>query len=216
MSFVVNTTEKSPGLRGSPYMNSQRKLTKMAAALGMLALLAAAQSEAAPGNGAGSEGSLAFVAEANLEYGGDNVAEVFFTNGESQHVKTGQGVTLALGAHFRPAASAWDFSATAGYKFVTTAAKNADLGIDRVVLKFTGSYTFPNEWWIGAGPVWHTNTKFNGDGFLPDVEFDDAVGAQVGIGWRWIGLTYTSMDYDSDLTGKLDASNIGAAFAWKF
>ena len=110
------------------------------------------------------------VLEASAEFGGDNIAEVFYTNGTTQNIKAGQGVTLGAGAHYQPAASLFDFTATVGYKFVRTAASNANLGIDRVVVKLTGSYTLPNNFWLAAGPVWHVGTKFKGDGYLPDVD----------------------------------------------
>jgi len=109
-----------------------------------------------------------------------------------------------------------DFAATVGYKFVRTSDYNTDLGIYRVVLKFTGTYALPNHFWIDAGPVLHTDTRLQGDGYVPDVHFDDAWGVTVGAGWRWIGVTYTNIHYNSELTGRLDASNVGATFTWKF
>jgi hypothetical protein len=156
------------------------------------------------------------VLEGDLEVGGDNVAKVFFTNGDSQTIKAGQGGTLAVGAHVQPAGLPLDFTATVGYKFVTTAASNANLGIDRVVFKFTGAYLLPHGLWVDAGPVWHTAVKFKGDGYLPDVNFDDAIGGTVGFGWKWIGVRYTDIHYKSDLTGTINASNGGVTLLWKF
>jgi hypothetical protein len=58
--------------------------------------------------------------------------------------------------------------------------------------------------------------KFNGDGYVPDISFNDAVGGTVGFGWRWFGIEYTSIRYTSSITGGVDASSVGATFAWKF
>jgi hypothetical protein len=75
-----------------------------------------------------------------------------------------------------------------GYKLVRTAAYNTKLGVDRVVVKFTAAYMLPNNFWVDDGPVWHTEVKFNGDGYVPDISFDDAVGGSGGAGWRqWQG-----------------------------
>ncbi len=160
--------------------------------------------------------SRGVVLEGAFEAGGDNVARVFYVNGDTQNIRAGQGGTLAIGAHYQLADTPWDFAATVGYKFVRTSDYHSDLGIDRIVFKFVGSYALGRGLWIDAGPVLHTDTRFNGDGFVPDIKFDDAVGATVGVGWRWIGLTYTNIHYRSPLTGSLDASNAGISFTWKF
>ena len=165
---------------------------------------------------AADSGHLGVVLEGAFEAGGDNVARVFYLNGDTQDIRAGQGGTLAIGAHYQVAGTPWDFAATVGYKFVRTSDYHSDIGIDRVVFKFVGSYDLGRGLWIDAGPVLHTDTRFNGDGFVPDIKFDDAVGATVGVGWRWIGVTYTNIHYHSPITGSLDASNGGVSFTWKF
>lgn len=84
------------------------------------------------------------VLAADAEFGGDNVVKVFYVNGSTRDIKARQGVTVSAGAHYRPASSALDFTATVGYKFVRTSDYNTDLGMDRWVLKLTGSYSFQN------------------------------------------------------------------------
>jgi hypothetical protein len=181
----------------------------LAGALGAPVMNAAAAAEDAKGH-------LGFVAQADLEYGGDNVVTIIFTNGDTQKIKAGQGATLSLGGHYKPAASHWDFSATIGYKFVTNASSNSDLNIHRMVYKVLGEYRFDNNWWLTAGPVMHSGTKLDGDGFVPDVKFKSSTGAQVGVGWKWVGLTYTTMKYKGPFPGSVDANAIGVSFAGKF
>jgi hypothetical protein len=67
----------------------------------------------------------------------------------------------------------------------------------------------PHNFRVDAGPVWHTDVKFNGDGYVPDISFDDAFGGGVGAGWRWFGIEYTSIRYKSALTGTVDGSSVG-------
>ena len=182
----------------------------------LLALLAVAFAPLSRAQGVPAPGHFGPVLEVSGEFGGDNVAEVFYRDGTSQNIHAGQGVTLAAGVHYQPATFPIDFAATVGYKLVRTEAYDTDLGMDRVVIKLTGTYTLPNHFWVDAGPVWHTDVHLNGAGYIPDVDFDDAFGATVGVGWRWVGVTYTNIHYKSQETGSIDGSNVGVTFIWKF
>ena len=163
-----------------------------------------------------SHGGFGVVLEAAGEYGGDNLVKVFYRDGYTQDIRAGEGVTLSAGVHYLIPNVPLDISATAGYKFIRTSDYHTDLGVNRVVLKLTGTYELPRHFWIDAGPVWHTAVKLNGDGYVPDIDFDDAVGVTVGAGWRWVGISYTNIHYTSGLTGNIDASNAGVTFTWKF
>jgi hypothetical protein len=186
------------------------------AVLTLAAFACTHRAEAGMGEPTGEPGHVGVVLEAGGEFGGDNLVEVFYRDGGSQNIKAGQGVTVDGGVHYRPVSLPIDFAATVGYKFVRTAAYNTDLGVDRVVFKLTGTAPLGNHFWITAGPVWHTGIKLNGDGYVPDINFDDAVGGMAGLGWRWFGVTYTYIKYRGPFVGSVDASNVGFSFAWKF
>lgn len=157
-----------------------------------------------------------FVGEMNLEFGGDEIAQISFVDGSTQKIRTGQGVGLNGGGHFRPAGWDVDFSGTLGYKYVTTKATNADINIGRVTFKLLATYDPFDSWWVGAGPEWHMGTKYDGDGFTPNVKFQDSVGLTIRVGWRWVGLSYTNMEYKVQSTGrKVDASSIGLLVWWR-
>ena len=161
-------------------------------------------------------GHLGAVLELEGDFGGDNIARVFFTDGSTQSIKAGQGIAGAVGLHYQLATLPFDFAVMAGYKYETTRASNADIYLDRVEIKAVGTYELPNHCWLDAGPVWDTGTRLHGAGYLPNVSFDDAIGATVGVGWRWIGIAYTNIHYSSAITGNVDASNVGVTLAWKF
>lgn len=164
-----------------------------------------------------SGAKFGFLVGADLEYGGDDIITVSFTDGSDQDIKTGQGATLSVGGYFKPQeSSGFSARATVGYKFVTTAASNADIGIDRIVYELVGDYEWANGFWVGAGLVQHTGVKLDGDGFGPDVDFDDATGITAELGWRWIGLTYTKIDYEDEFGGEWDADSVGLSFIWRF
>jgi hypothetical protein len=184
------------------------------AALLVIGLPLGAQAQGYPQPDA--NGHFGLMAEVAAEFGGDDAIEVFYRNGDRQTIRAGQGVTLSGGVHYQLPSAPLDFAATVGYKFVTTSDYHTDLGIYRVVFKLTGTYELPRHFWVDAGPVWHTAVRLNGDGYVPDVDFDDAFGGTVGAGWRWIGLSYTFIKYKSPATGDVSADNVGITAAFKF
>ena len=97
-----------------------------------------------------------------------------------------------------------------------TAAENADIKMTRSTLQLNGIYRFANDWYAGAGFVQHMSPELDGDGFFEDVEFDDANGFNVEVGWRWVALHYTKMEYSSPGFEDVDASNVGIRFTYRF
>lgn len=168
------------------------------------------------GNGSTRSRRFGVLLDGALEFGGDSVATVSFTDGSTQEVRSGQGVTLSGGLYFRPL-SVVDIRATAGYKLVTTKASNADITLTRYVLKLTADYLLPGGFRIGGGPVQHMNIQFDGGGIGPSAEFDNAIGYVAQLGWKWLAVSYTGMKYQpSNSTQKIDANSFGAAFSWEF
>lgn len=162
---------------------------------------------------------LAWVVEGAVEFGGDTVAKVYFTNGSSQNIKTGQGVTLAAGGQYRASRkSPFAVTGTLGYKFVSSQDANSSLGIDRLTLELTGRYRYTPNGWLGAGVVRHNNIKFDGGGLGPDIRFEDATGLAAELGWRWIAVSYTKIKYQAQapFTGKANASNFGLIGTYAF
>ncbi|HEY6124049.1 MAG TPA: outer membrane beta-barrel protein [Steroidobacteraceae bacterium] len=158
-----------------------------------------------------------FLAQLDLDFGGDDLATLSFTNGESQNVKAGQGVAFGIGGYFRPVESVpFELQGILGYKVVLTAADNADIKVTRTTLQLNGIYRFASHWYVGAGYVQHMSPELDGDGFFEDIEFDDANGFNAEIGWKWVGLHYTSMDYSSDGYEDVDASHVGIRFTYRF
>lgn len=190
------------------------------AATAATGLLLSAYSVVATAQGPAPQGpaptaGFGFVLEGVAEFGGDEVATVYFEDGDDQDVKTGQGVTAAVGGHYRTAGfSYWDFRATGGYKYVTTKADNADINISRLVWEVAADYVFPNKWWLGGGITHHSGIELDGDGYFEDVEFDDATGYTLEAGWSFIGVSYTGMDYKA-YGETVDASNFGVFLIWK-
>jgi hypothetical protein len=189
-------------------------MNKMLLAAAGVAALTLSAVPVAHAEDAGKRGG--WILGADLDFGGDDVATVDFTDGSSQDIAAGQGVTVSAGGYFRPVESSpFVVRGSIGYKYVTTAADNADINMSRVVMQLMGDYNFNSDWWAGFGLVHHSGTELDGDGFFQDVSFDDATGFAAEFGWRWVGLHYTNIEYDSEFGGTVDASNVGIRFvAW--
>jgi len=190
-----------------------RKLMTIALlATAMLLGSAAAQAQAVKHT---TRGGL--LIQTDLEFGGDSVATVAFEDGSEQDVDAGQGISLAIGGFFRPSATTpFEISGSVGYKFVTTAASNANINLSRTVLKLNATWWFENGWFVTGGLTHHLSPELNGDDFFEDVHFDDATGFSAEVGWRWIALRYTNIEYSHPLFEDVDASSIGLGFTWRF
>lgn len=182
-----------------------------AALLGVMTVCGAVAQAADTGKRGG------FLAQMDLDFGGDDIATLSFTDGDTQDVKAGQGIGIGIGGWFRPVASVpFELQGALGYKVVFTAAENADIKMTRSTLQLNGIYRFANDWYAGAGFVQHMSPELDGDGFFEDVEFDDANGFNVEVGWRWVALHYTKMEYSSPGFEDVDASNVGIRFTYRF
>ena len=157
-----------------------------------------------------------FLGQLDLDYGGDDIATLAFTNGDTQNIKAGQGVAFGVGGWFRPAESVpFEIQGILGYKVVFNASDNADIKVTRTTLQLNGIYRFANDWYAGGGYTMHMSPELDGDGFFEDIEFDDANGFTFEFGWKWVGLHYTSMEYSSPGYEDADASHIGIRFTYR-
>jgi len=161
-------------------------------------------------------GHFGFAGNLNLEFGGDEVARVYFQDQSEQSVRAGQGATLALGGHYRPADSNFDFTATVGYKFVTTKATNATISLNRTVFELRADYFLPNSTWIGAGPVWHSGIRLDADGLAPNMDFGTASGFTVKYGWKWIAASYTAIKYKDEFGLTYSGDAFGISLVGRF
>jgi hypothetical protein len=152
----------------------------------------------------------------DLDFGGDDLAIVSFDDGDTQDVKAGQGIHFGVGGWVRPIEDVpFELQGFLGYKYVTTAATNADIKVTRTTLSLNAVYRFPNGWYVGGGLLRHMNPKLDGDGFFEDIDFDYATGFNAEVGWKWIALHFTDLDYSSDGFQDANAGGIGLRFTWR-
>lgn len=152
-----------------------------------------------------------------LELGGERVAEVYFTNGNTQSVRAGQGISVAVGGELQvPQLERLLLRATVGYKYVTTAADNAHIRLTRVPIQLTVNYMLTEQLRAGAGLALHRGIKFTADGIGQDITFQGAAGPTFDLAYRGIGLMYTAMSYTDQFGKKYKANAVGLAFTAVF
>jgi hypothetical protein len=190
--------------------------TACLAALALLLPSIVLSQESSPAQSSVRSGpALGFALDLGFEFGGDDFLEVLFTNGETQKLRAGQGGTLAIGGILRPSAtSPLSVRGTVGFKFVTTAADNANIRFTRIPVELVGSYHLPNGVRLGAGVVHHANNRFNGDGFVADASFKPATGVTAEVGYKAVALTYTALSYAVDGGTSFNGGSIGVQLLW--
>jgi hypothetical protein len=157
---------------------------------------------------------LRFLVAGALEFGGDEVAEVYFTNGNTQSVRAGQGGTIAVGGQYQFAgAEKFLLRATVGYKYVTTEADNVHIRMTRVPIQLTANYMAAKKLLLSAGFVMHRAIRFNSGGIGNNIRFKPANGSVIGISYAGIGVTYTTMRYRNEFNDAWSANAIGVAFS---
>ena len=152
-----------------------------------------------------------------LEFGGDDVVTVTFTNNESQDLKAGQGVGAFGGGLLRPhQESMFELRGTLGFKYVTTAASNADITLTRLVWELEPRLRFGPGFWVTIPAILHTHIEYSGDGFSSDQSFDNAIGTGLRFGWRGLALRWTYLEYTDRSDRSYDASSLGFSASYPF
>lgn len=158
-----------------------------------------------------------FLVEAGVEYGGDEILQVFFTNGEDQTMRAGQGGTIAVGGEFQfKDVKHLMLRTSIGLKYNTTAADNANIRLTRFPFHFTPFYKINNDFRLGVGITTHLNPNLKGDGFLQDIAYKSSVGPRFEFGYKWIALTYTSVKYKDETGENFSANSFGASVSFTF
>jgi hypothetical protein len=157
---------------------------------------------------------LRFLINGGLELGGDAVATIGFTNGSSQKVNAGQGISVGVGGELRLLSSEkLRLRGSVGIKYVTTAADNAHIRLTRIPLILTGNWMIDDSWRIGAGLASHQAIRFNAGGIGQNFKLTSPAGPIFEIAYKGIGLSYTMLTYSDELGVAYKANSIGLTFS---
>ena len=158
--------------------------------------------------------TAALLYEAGLEYGGDELLTLQFTNGEEQVMLAGQGGYASIGGELRLANVDYlALRATVGIKYNTTAADNANIAFTRIPVNIVPHFYFDEMIHVGVGITTHQRVRLNGDGFTPDVDFAGSISPRFEIGYGGCALTYSIQDYTSQAE-VLSGSSFGISFTY--
>src|SRR5262245_22959732 len=153
--------------------------------LGVLLFVVVAMASQAHAQGANGRQPtrVGWAFQLDLATGGD---DLYNRETHASETNLGQGVTASLGAFFRPnPGSDFQLLGLVGFKSgVGLPASDEEADVTRWVFQLLASYPLENKWYVGGGPVVHTNPKYVDE--YPDaldVDFDDAVGATIEGGW---------------------------------
>ncbi len=154
-----------------------------------------------------------------LHFGGDELAEVFISDGYyyqyEESIDAGELLSLSIGAEI-DLTEIITLQATIGYKIDSVSGDNADVHFERFPLNVM---VFSNNgpWRYGGGLTYHLDPSFETSGDLaqPDIAFDDAVGFVAEVDYFltenfFIGGRVTIIDYDFvNSTVSADGDSIG-------
>lgn len=153
--------------------------------------------------------------EGAVEFGGDDLATVVFTNGDDETIKAGDGVSIHAGFKHKFNAGTSMLKGTLGYKFHNASDSNSDVGTRSFPLNLSLTQKLEGDWHVSGGLTYQMNTQLDGDGFFQDVQFDDSLGTTFGVGYSFFTLSYTNLDLKIN-GNEVDASSIGLRFSTAF
>lgn len=152
--------------------------------------------------------------EGGFEFGGDEILQVFFSNGGDQTMRAGQGINLGLGGELQFAnLKQFMIRSAISLKWTPTAADDANIMFLRFPVHLTPFWKINDDFRFGVGITTHLNPKLRGDGFFPDVSYTSNTNPRFEFGYKWAALTYTPMKY-TDQDGEVFSGNsIGFSFS---
>jgi len=159
---------------------------------------------------------LHFLAGGGLTFGGETLATVDYTNGDSEDIRSGGLVQVYAGVEYR-FSNSLSMQGTAGYHFDNTSGRNGSVRFTRYPLELLGHVHVSDKFRLGSGVRFVLNPRLNGSGFANnvDTDFKNTVGFLVEaeylitphIGVKVRGVTETYKTKHSNETA--DGDHIG-------
>lgn len=178
-------------------MNKISLINQLTAAIGLAAISSLCQAAASQ-----AEQSVRVVVTAGLTAGGDTIAKVKYSNGDSVNINGGGLVQLGAGVQFHPPGKPFSVLATLNYHVDNATARNGSARFDRVPLELLGFYHFNDRWHLGGGWRHTLNPKFTADfdnqpSLTVNYKDADSLVLQLGFGTArfWGGLRYVNESY---------------------
>lgn len=155
--------------------------------------------------------SFSFSLGGALEMGGDAIAKVYFTDGGDQSVHVGQGGSLLAGVE-QKINSYLSVRGVLGFKYLTTAANNANITLTRFPMRISGVVKLSPAFWLSAGYMTYSGIKFNGDGIIENFTLKTKGGPAFEFGYKNVSLIYNAIKYKDNFGFDYAGNSIGVSF----
>jgi hypothetical protein len=156
-----------------------------------------------------------FVGTAGLSYGGDTVATVQYTNGNSTDIKAGGLYYIGGGLSLEFTGTPWSVQGLLGYHADSATASNGDVSFKRTTFDGQAFYRFGNNR-IGLGLVRHMSPQYKANiDYQPPVTVDFNTATGVSLEYNWLppgskfGLSVRAVhiSYDASSVNGVPVSN---------
>lgn len=159
-----------------------------------------------------------------LTGGGDKLATVQWSNGDSTNIKAGGQIDLRAGVDVRLGDSPFTLQASLGWFTQRAGGSNGSVTFERFPLELTGHWRLSDDFRLGGGVRRVGDGKLRGRGAASNVgttTFTGKVGAVVEGEWLFarlygLALRYVSEEYEAPNGEKADGSHIGLRFSVYF
>ena len=190
----------------------------LAALTGALCLLAL-NSALAFGDEGYTPGTTKMTVDGGFSGGGDKLATVIYTNGDTRSIYAGDGLFGDFGVQHNFADTDWSLKGTLGFDYWAVTASNATTTFARYPLDVLAIYNIGRSH-IGFGVTEHFSPRLDLDGFGPNQSFDNATGVILQYQYWMFGVRLTSIRYkvsggcigDCSVSG----NSLGAFFNFTF
>jgi hypothetical protein len=157
-----------------------------------------------------------------LEFGGDTIKTVDFTDGTTATIKANEGIYLGGGMALVEVVKDVDIELSLAWKFKAIIASNGDVTFTRFPLEALVFYKF-DKVRLGGGATYHLNPKLtvSGAAIGPNVSYDNALGRVLQADYRVtdklnVGLRYTSIEYKVGNSPAKSGNGAGIMFSGSF
>lgn len=148
------------------------------------------------------------VLSGGLTYGGDKLATVRFTDGDTDNIKAGGLAHFAAGVLWQPGDVPMSIQVTFGYHLDDVSARNGDLRFSRYPLEGLAFYNGVPNWRFGLGLRYVNSPRLKTDlgGVTSQTKFRNATGFVGEVGYEmtrniWISGRYVNEEYEAESFG---------------
>lgn len=187
-----------------------------------LAVAAAAAFAVAPAQAQAQQGErmVRGVFGAGLTAGGDKLATVQWSNGDSTNIKAGGLVDLRAGVDVKLGDTPFAVQASIGWFVHRAGGSNGSVTFERFPIELLGTWRAAEQWRFGAGLRRAGNAKLKGRGVASNIgttSYDANTGVVVEGEWLFatrygVALRYVSEEYTAPNGTKADGSHVGVRF----